>query len=162
MSAQPSPRQPTDWIVRAMQAGDLDEVARIERDIYPFPWTRGNFADSLRAGYDAWVFEDRGPLLGYALLMWLPDDEVHLLNLSVARERQGQGFGRAMLNWLCRHGRDLGARTLMLEVRPSNTVARALYDSVGFVQIGTRRRYYPSWGDSREDALVLRRALIDG
>ncbi len=162
MSAQPSAQGRTDWQVRAMRSTDLDEVARIERDIYPFPWSRGNFADSLRAGYDAWVFEEHGQMLGYALLMWLPDEEVHLLNLSVARERQGQGYGRAMLLWLCRHGRDLGARTLMLEVRPSNDHARRLYDSTGFRQIGVRKRYYPSWGDSREDALVLRKALVDG
>ncbi len=161
MSAQPQQPSPTRWRVRAMVERDLERVSAIEHEIYPFPWSRGNFADSLRAGYDAWVFEDETSMIGYALLMWLPDEEVHLLNLSVSRERQGRGYGRAILAWLCRHSRELGARSLMLEVRPSNQQARALYDSTGFVRIGVRKRYYPSWGNTREDALVLRKALVD-
>ena len=146
-----------------MRRDDLDRVVAAEQRIYPFPWTRGNFVDSLAAGYDAWLFEGAGDddacgMLGYALLMWIPD-EVHLLNLSVDAPWQGRGLGRAFLAHLCRDAAARGSRDMLLEVRPSNAVARALYDAMAFSQIGVRRRYYPSYGDSREDALVLVRDL---
>lgn len=146
--------------VRAMRRGDLDAVSEIERAIYPFPWTRGNFADSLVAGHDAWIFaspDEPESILGYAVSMWLPD-EVHLLNFSVAAAHQGKGFGRAMLQWLMRDAAKRGANGMMLEVRPSNERALALYRSTGFVQIGLRRRYYPA-EFGREDAQVLFRRL---
>jgi len=156
MSAVSAPR----WRARPMHRSDLDAVMRIELEIYPFPWTPGNFGDSLKAGYDAWVFESARELIGYAVLMWIPD-EAHLLNISVAQPLQGRGYGRAMLAWLCEEARRRGARAMMLEVRPSNVAARALYASMEFAQIGLRKRYYPAQGDTREDALVLRRMLVD-
>jgi len=144
-----------------MRRRDLDAVAAIERSIYPFPWTRGNFADSLLAGHDAWILEieiEESPqLIGYAVVMWLPD-EVHLLNLSVAAPMQGRGYGREMLNWLMRDAAGRGARGMLLEVRPSNAPALALYRSSGFEPIGVRRGYYPAEG-GREDATVLFRRL---
>jgi len=143
--------------VRPMRRRDLDAVAAIERSIYPFPWTRGNFADSLLAGHDAWVFEieveDAPELIGYAVVMWLPD-EAHLLNLSVAGPMQGRGYGREMLHWLLRDASARGARGMLLEVRPSNAPALALYRSTGFESIGVRRGYYPA-ENGREDAQVL-------
>ena len=162
MSAQPRPGPGLH--ARPMQVADLGRVMEIEAAIYPFPWTRGNFSDSLKAGYDAWVFEDEaasgGGLLGYAIVMWIPD-EVHLLNISVEAARQGRGLGRAMLEWLCADARERGARSMLLEVRPSNAVARQLYASSGFRPIGLRRGYYPAQAGTREDALVLRRVLVD-
>lgn len=168
--------------VRPMTYGDLDAVAAIERSVYPFPWTRGNFADSLTAGHDAWIFDASGEapgspheaavrrappdaetpasaIAGYAVAMWIPE-EVHLLNLSVVAHRQGQGFGHAMLDWLMNEAAARGARGMMLEVRPSNERANALYRSAGFEQIGVRRRYYPA-EVGREDARVLFRNLRD-
>jgi len=147
---------------RPMRRHDLDAVAEIERQVYPFPWTRGNFADSLTAGYDAWIFEDAGAsgdaLLGYAVVMWVPD-EAHLLNLSVVRHAQGTGLGRAMLEWLLRDAARRGAQGMLLEVRPSNARAIALYRSSGFAQTGLRKRYYPAANGTREDAWVLFRKL---
>ena len=150
--------------VRAMRGSDVDAVTAIEQQVYPFPWTRGNFVDSLAAGYDAWVFEavdmPGQPLAGYAIVMWIPD-EVHLLNLGVAGAVQGRGLGRAMLDWLVRDAADRGARTMMLEVRPSNERAIALYRTSDFAQIGVRKRYYPAAAGAREDAWVMIRKLVD-
>lgn len=148
------------WRVRPLNPADLDAVMRIEDEIYPFPWSRGNFVDSLKAGYDAWIFETAHETIGYAILMWIPD-EVHLLNLSVAAQQQGRGYGRAMLAWLCADARRRGADSMMLEVRPSNEHACALYRSTAFERIGVRKNYYPSHEGTREDALVLRKALVD-
>ncbi len=144
-----------------MRRRDLDAVAAIERSIYPYPWTRGNFADSLLAGHDAWILEieiEESPqLIGYAVVMWLPD-EVHLLNLSVAAPMQGRGYGREMLQWLLRDAAGRGAHGMLLEVRPSNRTALALYRSSGFEPIGVRRGYYPA-ENGREDAQVLFRRI---
>ena len=145
-----------------MQAGDLDEVLRIENEVYPFPWTRGNFEDGLRAGYCAWTLRSgvggaRGPMIAYAVVM-IVIDEAHLLNLSVAQGWQRGGYGWRMLEWMAQQSRDHGARSMLLEVRPSNLAAQRLYERYGFSRIGTRRGYYPA-RDGREDALVLRISL---
>lgn len=162
MSAEPVGRPPApEWRARAMRRGDLAQVARIEARIFPFPWSFGNFADSLAAGYDGWVFESpvhEGVLHGYAIVMWLPD-EVHLLNLSVDAPVQGRGLGAQMLDWLMDDAAARGARAMMLEVRPSNTPALRLYERKGFHRIGLRRRYYPSHDGAREDAIVMLRQL---
>lgn len=139
-----------------MESGDLGEVASTETLLYDFPWSRGNFADSLAAGYDAWLFESdpAAQLIGYAIVMWLPE-EVHLLNLSVHPDWQSRGHGTAMLRWLLDDATRRGARSMLLEVRPSNEVARRLYAREGFRTIGLRKRYYPAPGQTREDAIVM-------
>ncbi len=152
-----APAQPL--AVRPMTPADLDEVMRHEVEIYDFPWTRGNFSDSLAAGYDAWCFIDEARrLAGYSVLMWSPD-EVHLLNLSVVRARQGRGQGEWSLRWIADDVGRRGATALLLEVRPSNARALRLYDRVGLERIGVRRGYYPFFDGRREDAIVMRGTL---
>jgi ribosomal-protein-alanine N-acetyltransferase len=141
-----------------MVEADLPEVVAIEADIYPFPWTRGNFLDSIRAGYSVWALRDRsGALIAYAV-MTLMIDEAHLLNLSVARHYQREGLGWRTLEWMAEVARGYGARTMLLEVRPSNATAARMYERYGFEKIGTRRGYYPA-KTGREDAVVMRVAL---
>ena len=150
--------RPAEERFEPMLMRDLDEIVAIEREIYPFPWTRGNFRDALAAGYSAWVLRDAsGAPIAYAVLM-LALDEAHLLNLSVARPCQRYGFGWRMLDFMAQRARDHGARTMLLEVRPSNLPALRLYARYGFERIGVRRGYYPAHG-GREDALVMRIAL---
>ena len=142
-----------------MNANDLDGVLAIENAVYPFPWTRGNFADSLAAGYSAWVCRIGGELVGYAVIMMVLD-EAHLLNISVDQSRHGMGFGARLLRQAMSVARTLGARMLLLEVRPSNERALQLYKHFGFVRIGVRKAYYPAH-EGREDALVLTHALAE-
>lgn len=152
MSAVARPDEP---FFRPLQLADLNQVMRIEIDVYPFPWTRGNFEDALRAGYTAWaMFDGAGSMIAYSIAM-LAVDEGHLLNLSVARAFQRQGYGWKMLEWIAQCTRDYGARTLLLEVRPSNEAALRLYQRYGFERIGVRPGYYPGLG-GREDAVVMR------
>jgi ribosomal-protein-alanine N-acetyltransferase len=140
-----------------MRAADLDRVVEIEGALYSHPWTRGNFADSLQSGYNCWILETDGVIIGYGILM-LGVDEAHLLNLSIAAQAQRRGYGRALLNHFLRLALESGSRSIYLEVRPSNTVARELYCHDGFREIGLRRGYYPArWG--REDAIVMERKL---
>ena len=144
-----------DW--QPMQLDDLDAVLAVENVIYPFPWTAGNFRDSLASGYYCWIVAERGVMVGYAVVMTIVD-EVHLLNLSVAAERQRQGIGGEMLESLCAMAAQRGLMRMLLEVRPSNTSALALYVGHGFTEIGRRRAYYPA-ADGREDAIVMGRML---
>lgn len=143
---------------RRMHENDLAQVTAIESTIYTHPWSRGNFADSLLAGYQCWVLERDCELVGYAVMM-LAAEEGHLLNLSVAPAHQGRGLGGDFVRFLLKVARDHGTQTLYLEVRPSNISARALYARLGFVQIGVRRNYYPASPGRREDAIVMERAV---
>ena len=149
---------PVEERFEPMTAEHLDEVTAVEREIYPFPWTRGNFRDSLLAGNSAWLLRGADhALIAYAILM-LAVDEAHLLNLSVAAPYQGRGHGWRTLDWTAALARERGARSMLLEVRPSNPAAQRLYARYGFERIGVRRGYYPA-KVGREDALVLRIAL---
>lgn len=136
-----------------MREQDLEAVMAIESAIYTHPWTRGNFADSLRAGYECRVLWLGGETLGYFVLM-AAAGEAHLLNLSIAAAHQRTGHGKALLGEAAALARQLGARSLFLEVRPSNRAAQALYTRFGFRKIAVRRGYYPAHC-GREDALVL-------
>jgi ribosomal-protein-alanine N-acetyltransferase len=139
--------------LQPLAEADLDAVLAIERELYEFPWTRGNFHDSLTAGYSCWALVEDGGLIGYAVVM-LAAGEAHLLNLSIAADRQKRGHGARLLRHVVGTAREYGARVLFLEVRPSNGPAQRLYAAHGFHQIGVRRDYYPA-AVGREDALVL-------
>lgn len=142
-----------------MRADDLSEVLAIENDVYPFPWTRGNFLDSLYSGYENWTLREASrELVGYFLLMFAVD-EAHLLNITVRRGLHGKGLGRMQLDKVVSLARERGMTSVLLEVRPSNHRALAVYERYGFVQIGKRKAYYPAPNNTREDAIVMRFAL---
>ena len=143
--------------ITAMTEAALGQVVRIENAIYEFPWTLGNFRDSLAAGYGCWLYEQSEELIGYAVVMHALD-EAHLLNLSVAGPAQRRGHGRQLLDLISHLAQQNGARSMLLEVRPTNLPGRQLYAQAGFAQVGLRRSYYPARG-GREDALVLSRTL---
>ena len=143
--------------LEAMRERDLAEVLSIENAIYTHPWTRGNFVDSLRAGYECRTLRLGGALIGYFVLM-AAASEAHLLNLSIAPGRQRSGYGAALLGEAASLARTLGARHVFLEVRPSNIPAQRLYTRFGFRKVAVRRAYYPAHS-GREDALVLTLAL---
>lgn len=138
---------------RCMTSGDLDAVMAIESVVYPHPWTRGNFRDSLAAGYQCWIAEISGTVAAYSVAM-IAAGEAHLLNLSVAVPWQRRGLGSELLRFNIEHARDLAAGRIFLEVRPSNGAALTLYRRAGFAAIGVRRDYYPH-AASREDAVVM-------
>jgi ribosomal-protein-alanine N-acetyltransferase len=140
-----------------MREIDVDAVTAIEQCAHPFPWTRGNFVDSLNAGHSAWVFREGGELVGYAVQMMAVDD-AQLLNITVGPAHQRRGVGGVLLCQLFEIAREHGAERMILEVRPSNTAALALYRHFLFEEIGRRKGYYASH-DGREDAIVMAREL---
>jgi ribosomal-protein-alanine N-acetyltransferase len=154
--------EPLEARLEPMTEAWFEAVLRVEQSAYPHPWTRGNFSDSLRAGYQALVLlGGSGPnaeLLGYFVAM-KGVDEVHLLNITVAPAHQRQGWARVMLDALALWSRGQGAQWLWLEVRLSNARARAVYERYGFRHVGSRREYYPAANGAREDAVVMSLAL---
>jgi [ribosomal protein S18]-alanine N-acetyltransferase len=139
--------------LRRMRSDDVERVMVIEVGAYPFPWTDGIFRDCIRVGYDCWVLELEGAVVGHAVLA-IAAGEAHLLNLTVEVGRQGQGLGRFLLRQIVERARARAVEVLFLEVRPSNLAALHLYCSEGFAHVGTRPRYYPGEQD-REDAWVF-------
>ncbi len=138
----------------AMTPAHLDQVLAIEAAAYPHPWTRGNFEDSLRAGYEARLLLDDGAIVGYFVAM-KGVDEVHLLNITVAPPFQRQGLARLLLEALALWARQQGAQWLWLEVRVSNERAQQVYLRYGFQRVGQRKGYYPAGRGAREDAIVM-------
>lgn len=130
----------------------------IELEAYPFPWSRGNFADSLQSGYHARVLRSvSSELLGYFLMMYVVD-EAHLLNITVAPRLHGRGVGHWLLDQARQQAKEAGMESMLLEVRPSNLRALHVYQRYGFAQIGRRKQYYPAANNGREDAIVMRLA----
>ncbi len=146
--------KPLSFHFRPMLASDVEDVIRIERAAYPYPWTIGNFKDSLDSGYSSWIAEINGIPAGYWIMM-LAAGEGHVLNCCVAPDWQGRGFGRQLVEHLIDTARSHRTECLFLEVRPSNTAAVFLYQRLGFETIALRRNYYPA-DQGAEDALVMR------
>ena len=140
--------------LRTMTPDDLDAVMAIEQSAYSHPWSRGNFRDSLNPLFDAHCLWLEGELLGYFLAMH-GVEEMHLLNITVAPARQGQGWGHMMLDALSLLSRSQGAQWLWLEVRQSNQRALQVYERHGFRQVSIRKDYYPAGRQQREHAVVM-------
>jgi len=139
-----------------MTVAHVDAVVAVEQQAYSHPWTRGNFVDSLHAGYHCRVLTAGDPesLLGYFVAMQ-GVDEVHLLNITVAPAFQRQGWAPLMLEALGGWARGQRAQWLWLEVRTSNERAQDVYLRHGFRRVGVRKAYYPAAGGRREDAIVM-------
>ena len=142
---------------RQMQLADLDAVMAIERVVYPYPWTLGNFRDSISAAYECWVLQADEKFVGYGVMMPGPG-EAHLLNLSIASAWQRQGWGGKLLHYFFGIAEQRHARMIFLEVRASNIGAIWLYEKNGFTQIALRKNYYPA-DSGREDAVIMERPL---
>ncbi len=144
--------------LREMRVSDLDAVMDIERRAYEFAWSRGNFVDSLAAGYVAQVLcDEQGAVQGYFVAM-AGVEEMHLLNISVEPRLQRRGLGLQLLDGVLLSATLHGAALLWLEVRPSNQRALRLYERYGLHAVARRRAYYPAMVDGRagrEDAIVM-------
>lgn len=142
---------------QALTADWLDRVLQIENAVYPHPWSRANFEDSIQTGYQMQVLTTPdADILGYFIAM-KGFEEVHLLNITVAKPYQRQGWARVMLDALAVWSRGQGAAWLWLEVRANNERALDVYKAQGFKLISVRQDYYPKGpkANGREDAIVM-------
>jgi ribosomal-protein-alanine N-acetyltransferase len=145
--------------VRGMRVDDLATVSAMEDASYDFPWSAGIFSDCVKAGHPCWVLCVDTEVAGYGILS-MGAGEAHVLNLCIGPDYRGRGLGRHLLGRLLDIARWNGAERIFLEVRPSNPLAKALYESVGFSEIGRRLRYYPAH-HGREDAIVMALNIVE-
>lgn len=158
MSSNPrsSPHCATEvsrYALRPMTVQDLVQVMQVERNAYEFPWSVGIFRDCLRVGYCCRVLVNGSRVIGHGV-MSVAVNECHLLNICVDPVYQRRGLGRQLLTHLLDIARSQHAHLAILEVRRSNHAAYALYNAVGFNEVGIRKNYYPG-RRGREDAIVL-------
>ena len=133
-----------------MQERHLAALAEIERACFHAPWSENMLREELGKGIFL-VAEQDGKIIGYAGA-WVILDESHITNIAVLKEHRGQGTGKRLTHGLLQYISNLGAAYATLEVRRSNEIAQNLYKSLGFVQLGVRKRYY---ADNGEDALIM-------
>ena len=142
---------------QALTADWLDRVLQIENAVYPHPWSRANFEDSIQTGYQMQVLTTPdADILGYFIAM-KGFEEVHVLNITVSEPFQRQGWAKLMLDALAVWSRGQGAAWLWLEVRANNERALQVYKAQGFKLVSVRQDYYPKGpkANGREDAIVM-------
>ncbi len=146
---------PDDLVIRPMEAQDVDDVARLEAEIFTMPWSRQGFLDTLSMGNVIFLtaFRQR-ELLGYCG-MYCGADEGEITNVAVAPGARREGIGGRMLDQLLMESRAAGVRQVILEVRVSNLEAIHLYEKKGFYVAGIRRNFYEN---PREDGCVMMRS----
>jgi len=137
-----------------MTLADIDSMARIEHQSTPYGWTNKIFEQSLKSNCCLVLQgENYNNPLGFCILQKILD-ELHLLNICVAREYQQRGWGQAMVRGIIAIAEEEAVKDIYLEVRVSNQIARNLYHKLGFNDIGTRAGYYAG-EKGREDALQM-------
>lgn len=149
-----------------MAVRDLDEVAEVESLTSESTWTKGNFVDSLNAGYWAYCLrrlaegdEDPDELIAYCVL--LPSlNELELLNITVHPSYRKKGYARKVLEIMEDLALSRSMENVFLEVRCGNQPAKNLYQKLGYQQVGLRKDYYPLISGGREDAIVMKKSLI--
>jgi len=145
------------WRLSAVSMADIDPILEIEQHCFRWPWNRISFLGELdckQAGsYIVKISEDRETEQAIAyLFLRLVDEELHILRIAVAPKWRCQGVASWLLDQCFKLGFEKGAKSVFLEVRPSNESAIALYRKQGFSVVARRPNYY---SDTREDALVL-------
>lgn len=142
--------------LRDMTTADITTVVHIERASYSVPWSEATFRGLLRRRDAEMITADAdGSVIGYAAF-WCVVDQGELGNVAVAGEWRCAGIGTRLVEEVLRRAALRGVREVYLEVRPSNNVARNLYEQLGFRPVGRRRNYYQA---PAEDAIVLRRPV---
>ena len=142
---------------RDMTKDDIPAIMRLEVAGHAFPWTEGIFNDCIRVGYQCCVLIEDDAIIAYGV-MSIAAGEAHVFNVCVQAERRSQGLGAMVIGYLMDKAREKNAESVFLEVRVSNEPAIALYEKLGFNQIGVRTDYYPDV-EGREDALIFARNL---
>jgi len=144
-------------MIRLMEPGDLEQVARIEERCFSESWSENIIESGLRCSYDVYlVLESDRQLVGYAALRVL-GGVGEIQRIAVLPEWRRQGYARKLLDSVVKVSSEKQAGWIVLEVRSSNENARNLYKSYGFFEEGTRKGYYRNPGD---DAILMRLNLV--
>ena len=139
--------------IRLMTVEDVPAIDLVEAGSFAIPWSHDAFVKEVTENKCAryLVLCEDGTPVAYAGV-WFVLDEGHITNIAVRPDKRGKGYGRQIVNALIQLAADSGMSFLELECRRSNVVAQNLYHSVGFIDVGYRKRYY---ADNNEDALLM-------
>lgn len=144
--------KPAPLRFESLQASHIDAIMEIEKQVHPSPWSRQSFENEVGHKDGVFLVAFKGPaIVGYAGA-WTIAEEAHVITVAVDPGQQRQGIGRRLVIELLERTKVKGTECATLEVRVSNEPAIALYESLDFISVGTRKKYYP---DNREDALVM-------
>lgn len=141
-------------IIRRMTDADVPAVHAIEARTFPLPWPEASFHHEMNENPAARylvAMGDDGTVIGYAGA-WMIFEESHVTNIAIDAPWRGQGIGEALTRALIQYAANLGVQYMTLEVRRGNLTAQGLYQKLGFINLGVRKRYYP---DNQEDALLM-------
>lgn len=139
-------------MIRRMTEADLPEVAALEKKYFSMPWSEANLRESMqKEHYLFLVTEEDGMVVGYGGILWVAD-EGDITNIVVSESYRGLGLGTALTDALLSAGRKRGIASFTLEVRVSNQAAIHIYERLGFVCEGVRKRFYEA---PTEDALIM-------
>ena len=153
MTSPVTPEKTKKFCFREISLGDLDGIVQIERAVNPFPWGEEALRDTIASSGHHLISFREGRAVGFLLSNFVLD-EAQLLLIGVSPDWQGVGVGGQLLKELINRSRDQGQKLIYLEVRSGNERAIRLYRSLGFIDIGVRRDYYPGLA-GREDAIVM-------
>jgi len=146
-----------DFMIRKMTPIDIDAIMRIEIESFTLPWSRESYLGELKNNFATYLVGDyEGEVIGYGGI-WVVFDEGHITNVAVAPEFRKAGVGQALMEELEKAARQKKATRILLEVRPSNIAALALYRGLGYLTSGLRKEYY---SDNNEDALVMTKLIF--
>lgn len=144
------------FLIRKMTMQDLDEVMIIEKDSFSLPWSRQSYESELQNQYaDYLICDYQGDVAAY-VGMWTVFEDAHITNVAVGRKFRRMGMGRALMLEEEKLALAKQASRIILEVRPSNTSALALYKELGYIRTSLRKNYY---SDNQEDAIVMAKYL---
>ena len=138
--------------INPMKEDHVAQIAALEKQCFADPWSEGSIASELDNPLSLWlVAEQDGAVCGYVGSQTVLD-ETDMMNIAVRPDCRRQGIAAALIDELIVRLKERGSHILRLEVRVSNAPAIALYDSLGFTQLGLRKNYYRN---PKENALIL-------
>lgn len=141
-------------MLERMNEDHVAQVAALEKLCFPDPWSERSVASELDNPLSLWLVATEGErVLGYVGSQSVLD-EADMMNVAVHPDARRHGLARSLVEALIEQLKDREVRMLTLEVRASNEPAKALYETMGFTQVGRRKNYYLA---PREDALILRK-----
>ena len=145
------------FILRKMTSQDIDEIMQIEQKCFTLPWSRESYLGELNNNFATYLVCDfEGEIAGYGGI-WVVFEDAHITNVAVNPDFRQSGMGTTLMQELEQIARDKKAQQILLEVRPSNKAALAMYRNLGYFPTGLRQNYY---SDNGEDAIIMTKLLF--
>ena len=141
-------------MIEVMNASHVAQIAELEKICFSDPWSENSIASELNNQLALWLTAMEGERLAGYIGSQTVLDETDMMNVAVHPDFRRKGIAESLVNALVEQLKANGSRCLTLEVRASNMPAIALYEKLGFSEIGRRKNYYRN---PREDALILRK-----